>query len=249
MTSVLIRIIRAEKGQSGVDELLRRAETRRDAAFLEDTDNWISIDEANALLKAGVEVTGDAGLARRVGAGAVRQHAGTQVATLLRSLGSPEAVLASITKVGGKFSTITDMEAIEAGPGRAVVRSVPRPGFERSRLLCDWTTGLLSTPCMLFGLPPARVEESECCARGGSECRYTVSWDKELAAAAADPEQRVTALEGQVVAMSQRLESAYATARISSPPTTSTPFLLACRPARRTRSVRRVTCSPSVRRR
>jgi len=44
------------------------------------------------------------------------------------------------------------------------------------------------------------------------ECRYVVSWDRELAEAAADPEQRVTALEAQVVAMSQRLESAYATA-------------------------------------
>ncbi len=78
--------------------------------------------------------------------------------------------------------------------------------------MCDWTTGLLSTPCMLFGLPPARVEEVECCARGGRECRYIVSWDEELAAAAQDPEQRVTALEAQVVALARRLESAYATA-------------------------------------
>ncbi|MEA2443923.1 MAG: hypothetical protein QOJ12_1215, partial [Thermoleophilales bacterium] len=182
------------------------------AAFLQDTDNWVSLAEAVALLDAGVKVSGDRDFARRVGAETVRQHAGTQVATLLRSLGSPEAVLNGITTASAKFSAVTEMEAIEAEPGRAIVRAVAREGFERSRLHCDWATGLLSTPTELFGLPPARVEEVECQARGGSECRYRISWDEELAAAAADPQNRVTALEAQVVAMSERLESAYATA-------------------------------------
>jgi diguanylate cyclase (GGDEF)-like protein len=212
MTSVLLRTVRSARGEAGVHAVLETAGSRRDVAFLQNTDNWVSLDEAVALLEAGVEVSGDPDFARRAGAETVRQHAGTQVATLLRSLGSPEAVLAGITTAAAKFSTVTDMEAIETGPGRAVVRAVARPGFERSPLHCDWARGLLSTPCELFGLPPARVEESECQARGGSECRYTVSWDRELAEAAADPEHRMRALEAQVVAMSERLESAYATA-------------------------------------
>jgi diguanylate cyclase (GGDEF)-like protein len=56
------------------------------------------------------------------------------------------------------------------------------------------------------------VEESECQTRGDARCLYTVSWDAELAAAAADPQQRVTSLEAQLVAMSERLHGAYATA-------------------------------------
>ena len=212
MTSVLLRTVRSVVGEAGVREVLDTAGSTRDIEFLEDTDNWVSLPEAVALLSAGVKVSGDHDFARRVGAETVRQHAGTQVATLLRSLGSPEAVMQGITTAAAKFSTVTDMEAIEAEPGRAIVRAVAREGFERSRLHCDWATGLLSTPTELFGLPPARVEEAECQARGGSECRYTISWDEELAAAAADPHNRVTALEAQVVAMSERLESAYATA-------------------------------------
>ncbi|MCW3067381.1 MAG: diguanylate cyclase, partial [Solirubrobacterales bacterium] len=65
---------------------------------------------------------------------------------------------------------------------------------------------------ILFGLPLARVEESECQARGDEQCMYTVTWDAERAAAAADPQQRVTSLEAQLVAMSERLQSSYATA-------------------------------------
>lgn len=212
MTSVLIRLVRRLEGESAVADLLRVAGSDHDAGYLENTDNWISLREAMALMQAGIDVTGDQRLPFRVGQDAVRQHAGTQVATLLRSLGSPEAVLSSIIAAAAKFSTVTDMEALEARPGHAVVRAVARPGYKRSPLHCDWTAGTLSCSCMLFGLPPARVEEVECQSRGGSECRFVVSWDKEAAAAARDPEQRVTALEAQVVAMAQRLESAYATA-------------------------------------
>jgi diguanylate cyclase (GGDEF)-like protein len=212
MTSVLLRTVRTVEGERGVRRMLEHAVTPHDAAFLENIDNWISLDEAVALLEAGVHVTGDSQLARRVGEQAVAQHAGTQVATLLRSLGSPEAVLRGVMTAAAKFSTVTEMTAIETGPSHAVVHSCTRDGFARHPLMCDWAKGLLSQPCVLFGLPPARVEETECQARGGSECRYVVSWDRELAEAAADPEQRVTAIEAQVVAMSQRLESVYATA-------------------------------------
>lgn len=211
MTSVALRLVRASHGELGVREMLTLAGSRRDPAFLQDTDNWVSLDEAVAMLEAGVRVSGDPQFARRVGEHAVRQHAGTQVATLLRSLGSPEAVLKGIMTAAAKFSAVTDMEAIETGPGHALVRAVAREGFERSKLHCDWTSGLLSQPCALFGLPPARVEEEECQARGGDECRYSVTWDVGLAASI-DPAQRVTALEAQVVAMAERLESVYATA-------------------------------------
>ena len=82
----------------------------------------------------------------------------------------------------------------------------------RRRLHCDWTTGLLAGLPILFGLPLARVDESECQTRGDAQCLYTVTWDAELAAEAADPQKRVTALEAQLVAMSERLHGAYATA-------------------------------------
>lgn len=212
MTSVLVRLVRSRGGEAAVRAVLVESGTGHDPAFLENTDNWVSLAEAVALLEAGIRVTGDSEFARGVGADAVRQHSGTQVATLLRSLGSPEAVLNGITTAAAKFSTVSELEALEAVPGRAVVRAVARAGYTRGRALCDWTTGLLSTPTMLFGLPQARVEEVECQARGGCECRYVVTWDEESAAEASDPEKRVTALEAQVIALADRLENVYATA-------------------------------------
>ena len=87
-----------------------------------------------------------------------------------------------------------------------------RGGITRRPVHCEWTAGLLSSTPILFGLPLARAVETECQARGDAHCSYTLSWDAERAAAAADPQQRVTALEAQMAAMSERLQSAYATA-------------------------------------
>jgi diguanylate cyclase (GGDEF)-like protein len=212
MTSVLLRLVRSKGGETAVAQLLERAGITREVSYLENVDNWISLTEATAMLGAGVHQTGDPLFARRVGENTLRQHAGTQVATVLRSLGSTEAVLKAVALSAARLSAVTKMEAIEAAPGRGVVTACAREGFTRERLHCDWTTGLLAGLPILFGLPLARVEESECQTRGDGQCLYTVSWDAELAAAAADPQQRVTSLEAQLVAMSERLHGAYATA-------------------------------------
>jgi len=212
MTSVVLRLIRREGGAAAVTELLELSETKREVSYLENVDNWVSLDEATALLAAGVSHTGDEMFARRVGEETLRQHAGTQVATVLRSLGSTEAVLKAVAQTAARLSAVTKMDTLEASPGHAVVRALAREGFTRGRLHCDWATGLMSGTPILFGLPLATVEETECQVRGDKQCLYTVSWDAELAAEAADPQHRVTALEAQMVAMSERLHSAYATA-------------------------------------
>jgi diguanylate cyclase (GGDEF)-like protein len=212
MTSVLLKLVRAHGGEDAVSGVLRQAASKHDAVYLENLDNWISQDEANALQAAGVKVTGDPAFARRVGEEMVGQHAGKQVATLLRSLGSVEGVLTAVAQTTAKLSAATEIEAIEVGPGRALVKAVARPGFTRNSLNCDWTSGLLASCPILFGLPPGRIEESECQARGGAQCLYTVTWDAQDAATAADPQQRVTALEAQLLATSERLQGVYAIA-------------------------------------
>ena len=58
-------------------------------------------------------------------------------------------------------------------------------------------------PLVLFGLPSAVVEESTCQARGDDHCLYTITWDADRAASAADPQQLVTAREPQLAAMHQ----------------------------------------------
>src|SRR4051794_17769115 len=210
MASTLVRHVRTQAGDDGVTEILSRSGLEYSATYLDDPSNWIWQHEAIELLVAAAEVLGDPEIGLHVGEQTVRQHAGTPVATMLRSLGSPEAVYEQLTVAVSKFSTTTDLHP-EVEPGRAVVSARSRHDFVRHPLMCDWTRGLLSQPPALFGAPPAQVEESLCQARGDECCRYTITWDAELATA--DPAQLATALETQLAAMTQRIESMYATAR------------------------------------
>jgi diguanylate cyclase (GGDEF)-like protein len=213
MASTLLRHVRGARGEEGVKELLQMAGVDYPARYLDDVANWIWYEEAIALFEAAATLLDDEKIGRRVGEETVRQHAGTLVATGLRSLGSPEAIYEQLTVAVSKFSTVTELDPIEVAPGRAVIRARARPGFERHRLLCDWTAGLMSQPPVLFGLPPGRVVETSCEPRGDDHCLYTVTWDAERAAKATDPHELVTALEAQLVAMTERLENMYATAR------------------------------------
>jgi len=212
-TSTLLRYVGESRGEQAVDELLALAGVPYSREYLDDVGHWLWYHEAVALFEAGAKVTGDEGIGRRVGEQTVRQHAGTPVATLLRSLGSPEAIYEQQAAAVTRFSTVTELTPVEVIPGRAVMRAQARPGFKRHRHLCDWTAGLLSQAPPLFGLPPARVEESSCELRGDDHCLYTVTWDADQAASAADPQAVVTALEAQLVGMNKRLESMYATAQ------------------------------------
>src|SRR4051794_32980128 len=210
MASTLVRHVRKHAGDEGLQAVLEKAGVPHSASFLDDPGNWIWQDEAIELLNASAAVLDDEGIGLRVGEQTVSQHAGTPVATMLRSLGSPEAVYEQLTVAVSKFSTTTDLTS-EVEPGRATVRAVARNGFPRHPHLCQWTNGLLSQPPALFGAPPAEVVESLCQARGDDCCLYTATWDPEQAHA--DPTKLAAALETQLAAMSERLENVYATAR------------------------------------
>jgi diguanylate cyclase (GGDEF)-like protein len=213
MPSMVLRHVRAAVGPEAAERVVRDAGVPYTVAHLDDVSNWIWYDEAMALFEAAAALTGDPRVAQRAGEQAVRQHAGTPVATLLRSLGSPQAILEQVALAATKFSTITEMRAVEVGPGHATVESRVRADVRRSRHACDFRVGLLSQPPVLFGLPPALVQETQCELRGDDRCRYEVTWDAERAAAAADPQQLVTALEAQLAAMAERLNNIYAAAK------------------------------------
>ena len=213
MTNLILAHVRATLGHQAVEDVVRRADVSHAAEYLSDVSHWIAYADAVALFEAAAEATGDPCIGVRVGESAVRRHAGTNVATLLRSLGSPEAILQQIALTATKFTTVTDMRAIDVGPGRAIVEASPRSADPPSRFLCDYRRGLLSQPPALFGLPPAHVEETQCSVRGDGCCVYHLTWDADQAANRADPAQLIIALEAQLAAMAERLDDIYAAAR------------------------------------
>src|SRR4051794_20976866 len=131
MASTLLSYVRAKQGDEAVEDLLRRSGVEYSDVYLDDVSNWIWYSEAIDLFEAAVAVTGEERIGQLVGEQTVRQHAGTQVATLMRSLGSPEAIYRQLATTVTKFSTVTELVPVDVEAGRAVLNARARPGFTR----------------------------------------------------------------------------------------------------------------------
>jgi diguanylate cyclase (GGDEF)-like protein len=212
LTAVLVARVHAFGGDEAVGRLLRDARSERTPDYLLDIGNWVSYDEAVALWESGARVTRHPQFARALGEDAARRLNGSPVAAVLRSLGSPQEVYRQIATTASKFSTATNLEAVESGPGYSEIVAVAAEGFPRHAHHCDWTTGLLSQPTVLFGLAPATVEHEECAALGAPCCRYRVTWDTGAADPAAAPEAQIDALHEQLEALKERLDGMFAIA-------------------------------------
>jgi diguanylate cyclase (GGDEF)-like protein len=235
LTGVVVRYVRKLAGDEGVARMLALAGEARTPGQLEDVTSWSSHEQAIALLEAAGQVLGDPDVGRRVGEEMLRQHEGTEVGNLLRSLGSPGELLRNVAAAAAKFSTVATMEPLEVGDAHAVVRSYTHPPYLRHLQFCEFTKGLLSQVPVLFGLVPAVVAESECQARGGRFCLYSVAWEAHQwssfvdertslytvawneegvmeAQSELDEATRVAQLERQCAQLSERLQDVYSTA-------------------------------------
>jgi diguanylate cyclase (GGDEF)-like protein len=237
VTSVIVRYVRARVGDFGVAQMLAASGEARPVHVLEDPRSWSTHDEAIALLAAAAQVTGDAEIARHVGEEMLRQHDGTDVANLLRSLGSPAELLRNVTAAAAKFTTVSSLEPLEVGDAHAVVQALARPGYMRHLYMCEFTKGLLAQVPVLFGLVPAVVTETECQARGGRFCLYSVAWEarqwtsfvddrtslfsmaweqqgvvEARSELEMDADTRISMLEEQLRQMGERLEEVFSTA-------------------------------------
>jgi diguanylate cyclase (GGDEF)-like protein len=214
MSAVLLAEIRHWGGAEAVSRLLELAESRRSETYLSDLTNWISYGEAVALWRAGMRLTHNPRFPERVGRRAAERLSSSSVATLLRSLGSPEKLYEHIALGATKFSTVVRMEAVDVRPGHAEITAAPLPGFSRSPEHCAWTLGLLSGAPNLFGVPAASVKHDECAALGAEACRYRVDWGSAPAGVDSDRhlERELAALRGQLEGMKERLANFFATA-------------------------------------
>ena len=210
MSAVLLARVAAFGGQEAVQEVLRLAGSPRSIEYLTDITNWIAYDEAVALWHAGAQVTHHPQFARAVGVDAAERLGSSQIAAMLRSLGSPEKAYVAVAKGAAEFSTVTRLEVTDGRPGFAEVVATAADGFPRSIEHCAWTSGLLTCPPVLFGLAPGVVEHEECQAMGAERCVYRVTWEPALSTP--DSSGQVIALRHQLEAMKERLRSVFDTA-------------------------------------
>ncbi len=212
MTAVMLAYIHDFGGDEAVARLLADSGVKRTPEYLLDIGNWVSHEEAVALWEAGEAITRDPHFARHLGETTAARLNASPVAALLRSLGSTEETYRTVTVSATKFSVVTEQEVLEVRPGYAEFSFRNREGFPRSRHHCAWTEGLFTQTPILFGLEAATVEHDDCAVLGAPACIYRVTWDPQSGATAASNTAQEQALKQQLDAMTERLQSMFATA-------------------------------------
>jgi diguanylate cyclase (GGDEF)-like protein len=204
-TRLILTYVRRRLGDDAIAQLLDLAGETRPVEQLEDERTWTSYRAKVALFEAAEQLTGDPLVARRIGEALLREQIAAPLRMVVAALGSPQQVLRSVAKANVKFSTNSQMRSLEARPGRAVVTYRVVEGYQPSRHDCLYTQGIITQATVLFGLPPATVDETACQVTGAEECRYVVTWPRRSARLGRDRRRRELVREAEVEALREQV--------------------------------------------
>jgi len=151
------------------------------ASLVHGAAGWLDVERLAAMLRAGkVEPR----QARRVGQALVRPHR-VGLALCYGGLATTEKAYRRVDRLLARESADCRYEAVEIGGGRGCIRFHPpqaghaeRLSEEAGRLVCAMRRGMLEAIPLLYGLVPARVDETQCAYRGAACCEFEVSWSR-----------------------------------------------------------------------
>ncbi len=238
VSASIIRYIRTHLGDIGLNAFFKEINVgAAQAASLESPTTWLTYDEASQLFKAARKIIGDPEVGRKIGEAHLFPHEPTGVADLVVSISSVGEALRNISGILPKYSTVTTSTALEVGDAHAIVRIKTNGGIHADYQMCLFYQGILSQFPVIFGLVPAILTETECQARGGRHCVYTIgwqehqwsnfvddklslysmAWDEEQVAEEQSqlnltPEDENRLLKEQVESLTSRLDAVYSTA-------------------------------------
>lgn len=174
-TRLLVRHVRRRAGDDAVAAVLETAALPYQVADLRDESRWFTYDDKIALFEAAATVLNDPDIGLHVGESLFSGGA-PGLRPVLRSLGSPGAVLGALMSASTTYCPVADMDAVEVGQHDGVVRYRLHDEHRPSRHDCGYTIGLLTGVAPVFDLPPAVVDHRACQVLGAEACLYHVRW-------------------------------------------------------------------------
>ena len=146
-------------------------------AFLRDPHNWVSAGLLARMYANARELTGDPRVAFQIGFESVtHQRLGYIQQILLKAWASPRVAVKRLETINRKFNRTKEVELVAQASERALVRLHWLKELEVSDDFCLMNQGIYSAIPTIWGLPPARVEETKCQFEGDEYCEFDVRW-------------------------------------------------------------------------
>ncbi|MCF8032484.1 MAG: HD domain-containing protein [Desulfarculaceae bacterium] len=146
-------------------------------AFLRDAHNWVSAGLLARMYANARELTGDARVAFQIGFESVtHQRLGYIQQILLKAWASPRVAVKRLETINRKFNRTKEVELVTQESDHALVRLHWLGDLEISDDFCLMNQGIYSAIPTIWGLPPARVEETKCQFEGDDYCEFDIRW-------------------------------------------------------------------------
>ena len=151
--------------------------TRMNIDYLFDFNNWISLDYYYRFVNGLVEFTGNPRSPFETGAYAVSRRCFGTLAVICASFGTVAGSYRSIVQNSQRWNKVADWSLKELGRNKFRLSTTLRPGYRQIKNNCLAIQGVLSVIPVISGLPPARIEETECGCDAGNTCTFEVTWE------------------------------------------------------------------------
>jgi HD-GYP domain-containing protein (c-di-GMP phosphodiesterase class II) len=174
-----LKLVKVKYNYVHIGDLLASADM--EAYQVEDEGHWFSQSQVDRFYKALVQATGNTRIAREAGRYSASPEAiGTMTKYLLGFIG-PAKVFELVEKIAGRYTRSSTYKSRKLENTGIEIIVTPADGIREEPYQCENRIGYFEAVIRLFNYRSPRIEHPECIFKGGSTCRYVITWQESLA--------------------------------------------------------------------
>jgi GAF domain-containing protein len=180
ITLTYMKLIKSRYSYVNVTELLAYA--GMEPYQVEDEGHWFTQSQVDRFHDRLAKITGNPGIAREAG----RYNASPEgigiMARYVFGFSGPAKVFETIGKFAGNLTRSTKFESRRTGTNEIEIIVSPNEGVSEKPYQCENRIGYFEAIVAGFNYRMPRIEHPECAFKGGTVCRYHISWRESKAA-------------------------------------------------------------------
>ncbi len=174
ITHTYLKLLRLRYPHVDVGEILTYA--GMEAHQVEDEGHWFTQSQVNRFQDKLRELTRNPHIAREAGRFSASPEALGGIGRYILGLVSPERAYAMVGKFTNKFTRSVTVEPRSIDKTSIEIVITPRAGVREEPFQCENRMGYMESVARHFNYDLPHIEHPECVFKGGSRCRYIVSW-------------------------------------------------------------------------
>jgi len=149
-----------------------------EAYQIEDEGHWFTQKQSDRFNEIIVKTTQDQDISKKVGRFSAMSRASGALGQYMLGFIKPETAYTVMGNFNDRLSRAAVMETRAVGSGKVEAKTVLRPGVVEKPYQCQYRMGTMESLAKLFTYKFAKIEHPVCIHKGGDNCRYIISWEK-----------------------------------------------------------------------